>query len=977
MMPIKKTYSYYPSEILKTIIQPLIVEGKEAVSSTGDSLPVTAFSRYYYFFTDYFKQRIPQVTANPIDHLREGILLDMTTNLRYIASAFPVITTPVLTRSAFSHFEKITDKDSAALLTKRYLCAFNHSLRDDLLSLVAVILADVRDRHTRIIILDEADDISRAIPMIMLVGCLANQLMQHNVYDKVCIICATREVFDAHSAACLIGFGATLIYPYGLYELIEQRFTGPDFEPAKIENNAIKSLNSGLLKIIAKSAMTSLSDYRNSRFFDLLGPDDEIFADCFTGAIQVLAYVGYRDVELALSTREAFISDEFFSRDQNYPRKVIQAIHRLSKSAALSDYNDFSQGISGNSKLYLRDFFTFINGAHALPLEEVESQAAILSRFSSAAMSLGAISPEAHQCLAIAMNELGCKSNSGEGGEDKRRYYRNDNSKIKQVAAGRFGVTPEYLVSAQELQIKISQGAKPGEGAQLPGVKVTDIIAQLRCTRTGVTLISPPSHHDIATHQDLKDFIANLRCINPGALISVKIASTSGIGKIALAIVQAGADKIVLSGGDGGTGAAPSGSIRFAGLPFEFILAEVHRELVLAGVRNKTILEVDGGLKNGADVVKAAMIGADAFSFGTMALIAMGCKMCRTCNKNSCSVGIATQNEKFRLNFSGTPEGVKNYFLALAQDVRKILSQLGHHAISDVIGKTELLIPADKKIAHLFVSCHMPAVAGPQTTEPVLIDFSTEIQTHPEVFRAIAGEITSANVVLSVDEVNSGFITFLCGCIARRYGDRGLTNSSITFNISMANNKYLASFLLPGLTVMNRGGLGHYVGVGMSGGNIIVSAQEPQPGSARETEGNSCLYGATGGMLFTNCPVGNRFAVRNSGADAVVENVGDHACEYMTGGNVVILGGTGVNFGAGMTGGVAFVYDKTSVFLEKINPDFVTAFRLTGGNDYTEKLQLLIAAYAQHISSALAASILADFDAHRADFWVVVPHLRH
>ena len=593
-------------------------------------------------------------------------------------------------------------------------------------------------------------------------------------------------------------------------------------------------------------------------------------------------------------------------------------------------------------------------------------------------MSLGSISPEAHECLAVAMNTIGAMSNSGEGGEDEARFGTIKNSKIKQVASGRFGVTPAYLRSAEELQIKVAQGAKPGEGGQLPGHKVSPLIARLRHTMPGVTLISPPPHHDIYSIEDLAQLIFDLKQVNPEAKIAVKLVSTAGVGTIAAGVAKAYADKIIISGSDGGTGAAPIGSIKFAGNPWELGLIEAHNALKANNLRGQVQLETDGGLKTGLDIIKAAIFGAETFAFGTGVLTVVGCKILRICHLNRCSVGIATQDEKLREHYVGTVDKVINYFTLLAEDVREILASLGYSSLEEIIGKNELLEVINDEFARKFsFESLLYRLEGPNTVQVPSNEPYDKNEYEQEILKEIMPAIKNSNnpIVLekSISNLNRSFGTRISGEIAKYYGDKGLPDGTIDIRLDGTTGQSLGAFLINGISLHVNGAGNDYIGKGMHGGRIVITSQKSREGYS--LGGNTCLYGATGGKLYIGGEVGERFGVRNSGAIAIVEGTGDHPCEYMTGGAVVILGKTGVNFGAGMTGGVAFVYDIAHEFVENINQELVEASRIDTDETDIERyyLKKLLKDYYNETKSEIAKRILDNYRVEIRNFWMVRP----
>ncbi|MDP2894620.1 MAG: glutamate synthase-related protein, partial [Sulfurimonas sp.] len=614
-----------------------------------------------------------------------------------------------------------------------------------------------------------------------------------------------------------------------------------------------------------------------------------------------------------------------------------------------------------------------------IEISEVEPKEAIFKRFASAAMSLGSISPEAHETIAMAMNQIGAQSNSGEGGEDDERFGTNRNSKIKQVASGRFGVTPAYLRSAEEIQIKVAQGAKPGEGGQLPGHKVSPLIGKLRYTVPGVTLISPPPHHDIYSIEDLAQLIFDVKQVNPKARVAVKLVSTLGVGTIAAGVAKAYADKIIISGGDGGTGAAPLTSIKFAGNPWELGLSEAHNALKANNLRGLVEVQADGGLKSGLDVVKAALLGAESYAFGTGVLTIVGCKMLRICHVNKCSVGIATQNEMLRQEFfKGHVHQLVNYFTLLAEDIRSIMAQLGFRTIEEMVGRSDLLKVVDDKFAQKFdFSAVLHQEAGVNTCQQKFNhpfdDNAFEKDVLKEAMSAIKHPQNPVRINRDITNVNRSFGALISGEIAEYYGNKGLERNTIRINLTGISGQALGAFLIPGISIYLRGVANDYIGKGMHGGKIVITSQND--GEAYAAGGNTCLYGATGGKLYISGSVGERFAVRNSGALAIVEGTGDNACEYMTGGVVVILGKTGINFGAGMTGGISFVYDEEHKFVENANRELVELVRIdTDESDEARHyLKKLLKNYVVETQSKKAKALLDNFRVEVRNFWLVKP----
>ena len=733
----KQRYFNYTLELIKEVIKPMIEEGKETTASMGDDTPLAAFSTEHRSFSDFFKQKFAQVTNPPIDPIREKIVMSLNTGFgetrNILADNTPnakrlKTVSPVMSREKFQLLKEFgtpgNKRYDADYRYKSYSTVFSSDLKGSMERLINEIIQDVKEHGIRVVMLDdrEMSASAPAMPMLMLVGRLSHRLLEEEIKNLANIVAVTGEVFDPHSAACLIGYGATTVFPYLLYYTVKSivKKEDEDIEMKPVLKNFRRAMSAGLLKIMSKMGISTIVSYRNAQLFDVIGLSEEIASDCFGGSHALLGGLGYADIEQRLLSyaKEAYgtiPSGKYFplgkggfyrfKKDAEYhdfSRSVINAIIKLGTTGEKADYNHFKSLVNDRDKKFIRDFYQLHSDRKAIPLEQVEPVEAIYKRFSTAAMSLGSMSPEAHECLAAAMNTIGSKSNSGEGGEDVARFGTILNSKIKQVASGRFGVTPAYLRSAEEIQIKVAQGAKPGEGGQLPGSKVTPLIAKLRYTKPGVTLISPPPHHDIYSIEDLAQLIFDLKQVNPKAKISVKLVSTAGVGTIAAGVAKCYADKIIISGADGGTGAAPIGSVKFAGNPWELGLIEAHNALKANNLRGQVTVETDGGLKTGLDVVKAAIFGAEEYAFGTAALAIVGCIMCRSCHTNTCPVGITTQDDRLREKFNGTVEKVINYFRLLAEEVREILASLGYRSIEEIVGKTALLKVIEDDFAKKF-----------------------------------------------------------------------------------------------------------------------------------------------------------------------------------------------------------------------------------------------------------------------------------
>ena len=1006
-------YHNITGEVIDLVIQPMMKDGKEPVGSMGDDCPLAAFSDQQRNFSDFFKQKFAQVTNPPIDSLREKVVMSTTIGFGGIGN--PLIETKDRAKRLKSISPILSYDIYQALLSfgnpelPRYETCYKHqsfptgfiqNLQQSLEQLGKKVVGAVRNEGIRVVILDDRilSAKQKLIPMAMAVGYINQQLLQARQRQDVTIVACTAEVLEPHSAAVLVGYGSVAIYPWLLYatglELCEKHNLSTKDVRQSLKN-IYTALTKGILKIMSKMGISTVSSYRNAALFDIIGLSEQLVETCFKGSAALIPGLDFVDLEERIEkTHRKHFAENFmqpvypleiggFYRDNpgfeyhDFNSRVVTQLHRFADTCSRNEYLKFRDMIGGRGSRFIRDALAFNSPNKQIGLDEVEPVEAITRRFDSAAMSLGAISPEAHRALAEALNQLGGSSNCGEGGEDAARFKTIHNSKIKQIASGRFGVTPGYLRNAEEIQIKLAQGAKPGEGGQLPGEKVTPLIATLRFTVPGVTLISPPPHHDIYSIEDLAQLIFDLKQVNPDAIISVKLVSTAGVGTIAAGVTKAYADKIIISGNDGGTGAAPFSSIKYAGNPWELGLTEVHLSLKANNLRELVQLQTDGGLKIGSDVVKAAMMGAEGFGFGTALLVILGCKILRVCHLNRCAVGIATQDENLRAHYSGTSEKVISYLRNVAEDVREILAELGFHSLDEIIGRTDLLQQVDDPTFNKFdFSSILMQVEGSNTKQKKNSPFddnSFEKAVLNEVYSVIKNPQTEIVIERNIVNTNRSFGTLISGEIAKFYGDRGLPKEAITIKLKGVAGQSLGAFLAEGMTLLLTGVGNDYVGKGMHGGRIIITPAIYQEQSS--AAGNTCLYGATGGKLFIAGTVGERFGVRNSGALTVVEGTGDHACEYMTGGTVVILGETGINFAAGMTGGVAFVYDRQKNFIDRLNQELVIARRIDVDDDNEGKLYLkkILTSYCNRTNSPKAKRILSDFREELAYFWMVTP----
>ncbi len=1010
----KQRYFNITEEAIEMVIEPMIKDGKENTGSMGDDTPIAAFSEQQRSFTDFFKQKFAQVTNPPIDPIREKIVMSLNTGFGEIKDILHETPeravrlksiSPILMEEKFKVLLSFGDPTKPRYKehykNKTFSTLFDENLKESLDKLAKEVVRSVKEDGVRIVVLDDRGDGDniKAIPMAMVIGRLNKVLLEEKIRHLVTMVAVTGEVYDTHSCAVLIAYGVNAIYPYMLFATVYEHCMKKNVSLYQIRNsykNVYTALNNGLLKIMSKMGISTIASYRNSALFDVIGLNKEIVEDCFTDSVALLPGLGYEDIERRLHKHceEAKEIDEveklfplklggFYkfvhnSEYHDFGPFVTNAIHKASITGEKKDYEEVKRLVNGRGLKMIRDFFEFNSDREPIPVDKVEPKEEIFKRFATAAMSLGSISPEAHESLALAMNKIGGQSNSGEGGEAPERLKSDRNSKIKQVASGRFGVTPEYLRSAEEIQIKIAQGAKPGEGGQLPGHKVTPLIASLRYTIPGVTLISPPPHHDIYSIEDLAQLIFDLKQVNPDAYVTVKLVSTAGVGTIAAGVAKAYADKIIISGGDGGTGAAPLSSIKFAGNAWELGLSEAHNALKANDLRKMVHLQTDGGLKTGLDIVKAAILGAESYAFGTAALTIIGCKILRICHLNRCSVGIATQDERLREHFVGTVDRLVNYFTLVAEEVREILASLGYERLEDIIGRSDLLKVVDhpkaKKFDFSSILHQIPGVNTCQVerNEPFdKNDFEKKILK--KVYPSIEDPSKSIVVKERIRNLNRSFGALISGEIAKYYGNNGLPENTITFKLKGVAGQSLGAFLINGISIYLEGAGNDYVGKGMNGGKIVITPRTQ--GEKFSCAGNTCLYGATGGKLYVAGSVGERFCVRNSGATAIVEGTGDHACEYMTGGIVIILGKTGINFGAGMTGGVAFVSDTDHSFIDKLNQELVYATRIDTDNRDEERhfIKKQLRDYINETGSEKAQCILDNFRHAIRDFWMIIP----
>lgn len=994
------------------VIRVLAESAQEATGSMGDDTPMAVLSLRHRMLSDYFRQQFAQVTNPPIDPLREQIVMSLETYFGTESSLFEpnesmakaiVVDSPVLSSSKYQRLLNTDDED------------FNHHLIEasyDLSSSLQERVKQIADEAeqaarsgSRIVVISDRKVAKDKLPVqaLLATGAVHHRLTERGLRCNVNIVVDTGTARDSHQFAVLIGYGATAIHPYLAYEsIIEMHRT----EQIKGNVNPLlrqyrKGINKGLYKIISKMGISTIHSYRGSQLFESIGLQAEVVDLCFKGTTSRIAGAGFKQLENDQRVLLAYAWDSQTGLEQGgllkyvhggeyhaYNPDVVNTLHAAVESGDFELYREYADTVDKRKPMVLRDLLSIRDGIKAIDLDKVEAWQDIVLRFDSAGMSLGALSPEAHESLAEAMNTLGGRSNSGEGGEDAVRYNSPKMSKIKQVASGRFGVTPHYLVNAEVLQIKVAQGAKPGEGGQLPGHKVNDLIAKLRYSRPGVALISPPPHHDIYSIEDLAQLIFDLKQVNPEALVSVKLVAEAGVGTIAAGVAKAYADLITISGYDGGTGASPLTSVRYAGAPWELGLTEAHQTLRANDLRDKVRLQTDGGLKTGLDVVKAAILGAESFGFGTGPMVALGCKYLRICHLNNCATGVATQHNVLRQkHYVGTVDRAVNYFKFIAMDTREWMSKLGVRSLTDLIGRTDLLeaIEGDSdKQSNLDLS-QILSDGGVSADKP---QFCRETKNDPydkaELAETMVADMLSAiknklggEFSYQVKNVHRSIGARLSGEIARAHGHDGLSDKTITLNLTGTAGQSFGVWNAKGLNINLRGDANDYVAKGMSGGVIAISPAADSKLIAHESSiiGNTCLYGATGGELYAAGTAGERFAVRNCGAMAVVEGVGDHGCEYMTGGAVCVLGETGVNFGAGMTGGVAFVLDQDRQFIDRYNHELIDSYRLMpeAMESYSLYLQTMIENHYAATKSVRAKEILRDFADYLPKFWMIKP----
>lgn len=1018
-----RAFGFGQEDIDKTLI-PMCTTGQEPVAAMGNDTPLAVVSDRPQVLFNYFRQQFAQVTNPAIDPIREELVMSLT---EYIGRVGSGILTPDESNCKMVRLPQpvLTNADLDILCNIRYkgfkttklpilfeVAKGESGLRSAIEALCKKAEESVDDGVNYIILSDR--DISpthAAIPSLLAVSAVHHYLISVGKRVQTALIVESGEIREVMHAALLLGYGASAICPYMTFAILDDMVRKHKIQEEynTAEKNYIKAVDKGLKKIMSKMGISTIRSYRGAKIFEAVGLSEGLLKKYFGTETSTIGGVGLRDIAreyimLNKSLSMGGNSDEcdgplpnnglFAYRkdgiEHAWTPETIACLQIATRLGSYKKFQEWSDIVDNKAKpIFLRDFLSFRKAATPTPIDEVEPVESIVRHFVTGAMSFGAISIEAHEAIALAMNRLGSRSNTGEGGEDNMRYHATVDgvslsSKTKQIASGRFGVTAEYLVNAEEIQIKVAQGAKPGEGGQLPGFKVNKVIAKTRNSIPGITLISPPPHHDIYSIEDLAQLIFDLKNINPTAAVSVKLVAESGVGTIAAGVAKAKADLIVISGAEGGTGASPASSMRFAGISPEIGLSETQQTLVINGLRNQVRLQTDGQLKTAKDVIVMAMLGADEFSFGTLPLIVLGCVMMRKCNTNTCPVGVATQDETLRAKFRGRAEYLVNYFTFLAQQTREYLSQIGVHSLKEIIGRTDLIqvaerTPGSKQATIDFSNIlHMPETNLPRHWDRGSYSKVSGVKDE-EIIRASATAIEQkeeVNLDYAIRNTDRATTTMLSGVIAKRYGENGLPDSTINIRFKGSAGQSFGAFAVRGLNIRLEGETNDYFGKGLSGGRIsILPPSRINSDFVAEDNiiaGNTGLYGATGGELFVNGRVGERFGVRNSGAIAVIEGAGDHCCEYMTGGRVVVLGETGRNFAAGMSGGVAYVWDKNHNFDYYCNMDQVE-INLVEEASSRKELHELIRLHYLYTGSPLARRMLDNWNHYVEDFIQVVP----
>ncbi|WP_066798835.1 glutamate synthase large subunit [Sphingomonas soli] len=1006
-------------EDMELILSPMVETAKEAIGSMGDDTPLAVISDKPRSISQFFRQNFSQVTNPPIDSLRERQVMTLKTRFGNLANILDtegggskvlVLESPVLTNSDWDRLRAHFGGQAAEIDCTFEAGAPKESGADTLRAAIARIRYEaeqaVRAGCTELFLTDEHLGPDRiAIAGVLAAAAVHTHLVRRGLRSYASVNIRTAECLDTHYYAVLIGVGATTVNAYLTEAAIADRHARCLFGDLSLEEclkRHRKAIDEGLLKILSKMGIAVISSYRGGYNFEAVGLSRALVNDLFPGMPAKISGEGYASLHLNATMRHeaafdtevatlpigGFYRQRFGGETHAYSAQLMHLLQTAVGNDSYSSYLAFSRGVRDLPPVYLRDLLEFNFPSEGIAIDQVEAITEIRKRFVTPGMSLGALSKEAHETLSIAMNRIGAKAVSGEGGEDSERYRPrengdNANSVIKQIASGRFGVTAEYLNACDEIEIKVAQGAKPGEGGQLPGFKVTEFIAKLRHATPGVTLISPPPHHDIYSIEDLAQLIYDLKMINPKARVCVKLVSSAGIGTVAAGVAKAHADVILIAGHVGGTGASPQTSVKYAGTPWEMGLSEVNQTLTLNGLRGRVKLRTDGGLKTGRDIVIAAILGAEEFGIGTLSLVAMGCIMVRQCHSNTCPVGVCTQDEKLRQKFVGTPEKVINLMTFIAEEVREILARLGVKSLDDVIGRTELLRQVSRGAEHLDDLDLNPILAKVDASDAErrfsLSTFRNEVPDSLDAqmikdAAAVFSRREKMQLTYTVRNTHRAVGTRLSSEVTRTFGMSALSDGHIRVRLRGSAGQSLGAFLCKGITLEVFGDSNDYVGKGLSGGTIVVRPMVSSPIESWKNTiiGNTVLYGATSGRLFAAGQAGERFAVRNSGAEVVVEGCGANGCEYMTNGTAVVLGEVGANFGAGMTGGMAFVYDEVGTFATRANPESIVWQRLASAH-WEDKLRALVEAHAEATDSKWSKGLLEDWNRALGHFWQVVP----
>ncbi|MFT8321662.1 MAG: glutamate synthase large subunit [Bacillus sp. (in: firmicutes)] len=1007
----QKAFGYTYEDVQKNLI-PVVLEGKDPIGSMGNDTPLAVLSDKPQSLFNYFKQLFAQVTNPPIDSIREHLV---TSTLSWLGAEKNLLhpnetnchriqlNSPVLSNA---QLEQLRSSVDSAFLTETIDALFEENLEESLQLVLQTAETAIEKGISLIILSDKGmNKDKKAIPVLLAVSALHQYLIKKGIRTKASILVESGEIREVHHFASLIGFGADAINPYLVYatykKSIEDEVLSLPYKEAVSRFNTV--VTEGVVKVMSKMGISTIQSYRGAQIFEAVGIGEEVINKYFEGTVSQLGGIGIETIAAETTKRheEAFApslddaldsgSDFQWRKGGEHHAFNPKTIHTLQWACRKGDYKLFKQysHAANDERLsFLRNLFSFTSNHQAIDINEVESVESIVKRFKTGAMSFGSLSKEAHETLAIAMNRIGGSSNSGEGGEDPTRFELDENgdnrrSAIKQIASGRFGVKSHYLINANELQIKMAQGAKPGEGGQLPGNKVYPWVADVRGSTPGVGLISPPPHHDIYSIEDLAQLIHDLKNANRGARISVKLVSKGGVGTIAAGVAKGAADVIVVSGYDGGTGASPKTSIKHTGLPWELGLAEAHQTLMLNGLRSRVVLETDGKLMTGKDVVLAALLGAEEFGFATAPLIVLGCVMMRACHLDTCPVGVATQNPELRYKFAGDPDHVVNFMRFVAEEVRELMAQLGFRTMEEMVGRTDVLTVSERAAGHwkakdLDLSKLLYQLEGDRTCNTPQnhkIDESLDIQ---EILPAVEKAIETGNSVelhYSVKNTNRVVGTIVGSEISKKYGEEGLADNTINLHFKGSAGQSFGAFIPKGMSLYLTGDANDYVGKGLSGGKIVITSPAVDSYAAKDNviAGNVAFIGATDGEAFVNGKAGERFAVRNSGANVVVEGIGDHGLEYMTGGQVIVLGEVGKNFAAGMSGGVAYVLaNDKETFKSLCNQEMILFEELEDAEEI-KNVKQLIEKHGDQTNSIVARQTLENWDKQVSKFVKVIP----